>query len=139
MQEIENKIVKILLKDGEVIKQSLPIYYQCSSGRDLSIIPPYQNIVFLNKKKEGGFFISIETTTEVSDLILNIFLQYIEQGKIYSDVEFEINPDGSYTSRYWFDEERLYKEEYGSAMRSAKDFPHAAATIVYSGMNYLRF
>ena len=62
---------------------------------------------------------------EASEKMSKILLHYADEGKIYSDVEFEINPDGSYTSRYWFDEERFYKEEYDSAMLTAKDFSHA--------------
>ena len=70
---------------------------------------------------------SIKSVEEVGSLIQKILLHFASEGRLYSDVEFEINPDGSYTSRYWFDEERLYKEEYDSAMLVAKDFPHAEA------------
>ncbi len=137
MQEIEQEIVKILLNDEEVIKQSHPIYYWCTSGRDLSKIPPFQNIAFLNKDKEGGFF--IEVATEVGNLILRAFLQYASEGKTYSDVEFEINPDGSYTSRYWFDEERLYNQEHDLAILRAKGFPHSMANhLVNHQLAYLQ-
>jgi hypothetical protein len=126
MKEIEQEIVKILLNDDKVRKQSQPIYYWCDTVMDLSIVP-YQKIVFLNKKKEGAFLMSIKSAEEIGDLIQKTLLYFRSEGKIYSDVEFEINPDRSYTSRYWFDEARLYKEEYDSAMLTAKDFPHAEA------------
>ena len=72
MKEIEQEIVKILLNDENVRKQSQPIYYWCDSVRDLSIVP-YQKIVFLNKEKEGAFLMSIKSAEEVGNLILKIF------------------------------------------------------------------
>jgi hypothetical protein len=135
MQEIEQEIVKILLNDEKVKEQSRPIYYWVYIS-NLKILSPYQNTVYYNKNQEEWFFISYETAIEVGSLIQKIFLQYIEEGKIYSDVEFEINPYRSYVSRYWFDEARLLKEEYDTAMLSAKDFPHAAATNL---VNYYFF
>ncbi len=126
MQEIEQEIVKIILNDEKVRKQSQRIYYWCDTVRDLNIVP-YQKIVFLNKEREGVFLMSIKSAEEVGSLIQKILLHFASEGRLYSDVEFEINPDGSYTSHYWFDEERLYKEEYDSAILVAKDFPHAEA------------
>ncbi|WP_217903510.1 hypothetical protein, partial [Flectobacillus sp. BAB-3569] len=52
--------------------------------------------------------------------------------EIYSDVLITIYPDGSYEFRYWFDEERIIKEEYDDAMLSSKDFPHAMAKALVS-------
>ena len=54
MKQVEKEIIKILLKDEDVKKQFQPIYYWCDTGRDLSKLP-YQNIVLLNRKQEGGF------------------------------------------------------------------------------------
>ena len=122
----ESEIVTTLLNDNAVKEKLHSIQYKCDIGRDLNQ-KPYQDIVFLKGTKEGSFFISYETTIEVGNFLQEILLHFAKEDKIYSDIEFEINPDGSYTSRYWFDEERLYKEEYNLAILRAKDFPHAAA------------
>jgi hypothetical protein len=134
----EQEIVKTLFKDAAVKDKQQSIVYWCDIGKDLTK-KPYQDIVFLNTKKEGAFFISYETTIELGDLLQALFLNYAEEGKVFSDVEFEINSDESYTSRYWFDEERLYREEYEGALRNAKDFNHAMASyLINHQLSYLQ-
>ena len=138
MKQAEKEIIRTLINDEEVKKQSQPIYYWCDTGRDLNKLP-YQKIVFLNKRKEGAFLMTIESAEEVGGLIQKMLLNFASEGKIYSDVEFEINLDGSYTSRYWFDEERLYEEEYNGALRNAKDFNHAMANyLINHQLSYLQ-
>lgn len=129
MIDKEKKIIEILLSDEAFNGNKEPFKCKFSaSNKDIKLVAHCLPSISFEKKRNWVRIDSIDNELLISDTILGILLHFTEEGKIYSDVEFEINPDGSYTSRYWYDEERLNKQEYDLAMLRANDFPHAAAT-----------
>ena len=129
MIEKEKKIIEILLSDEAFNgnKETFKCKFS-ASNKDIKLVPHCLPSISFEKKKNWVRIDSIDNELLISDIIIEILMHFASKGKIYSDVEFEINPDGSYTSRYWFDEERLYKQDYDLAILRANDFPHAAAT-----------
>jgi hypothetical protein len=125
--EKELKIVEIILRDNVIFGKKKVVVCLFLTGRDIRINKIGGEQLYF--KNEPNLLDTSRKNTDrpIRELFCEILIYYAEGGEIYSDVEFEINPDGSYTSRYWFDEARLYKEEYKSAMLTAKDFPHAEA------------
>lgn len=129
IKDLEKEIIAFLLshtRNNKVIENVTICHFY--AGRDIRLEPEKMAIYSFDEKRVSvlDIFDSL-ARYKAGQGMTNILLHYASKGNRYSDVEFEINPDGSYTSRYWFDEERLYKEEYDSAMLVAKDFPHAEA------------
>jgi len=68
-----------------------------------------------------------EALMEYYDALKKLLIYKAQHGELHSDIIITLYPDGSYEFRYWFNEERIAKEEYDVALSSAKDFPHAMA------------
>ncbi|PAC24947.1 hypothetical protein BWI92_26750 [Flectobacillus sp. BAB-3569] len=68
-----------------------------------------------------------EAFMEYYDALKELLIYKAQHGELYSDIVITLHPNGNYEFRYWFNEERIIKEEYESAMLRSTDFPHAMA------------
>jgi hypothetical protein len=126
----EKEIVALLLYENTIKNSDKRIRYWTDVSRNYLENKIFNKTVYFIDEihsAKNPFSISYPLAEIIGNLLQEIIVNYLPKDKKYSDVEFEINPDGSYTSHYWFDEVRLYKEEYDTAMLVAKDFPHAEA------------
>jgi hypothetical protein len=122
-EENQDKLVRIWFSTGRDIRANtrLGSYFYHESFADI-FIPKY------------------EVADNYDSLMREILVYKATHNEIYSDVLITIYPDGNYEFRYWFDEERIIKEEYDDAMLSSKDFPHATAkALVYYHLAEVNF
>lgn len=110
-EENKNQVIKIWFcaeRDIRVPNASAYLYFY-----DEALI----NII---DTKEDAFM-------DYYDALKELLIYRANHGEPYSDVLITLFTDGSYEFKYWYDEERIYKQEYESALRRSKDFPHAMA------------
>ena len=124
--EIERIIVNKTLEvsKSKIVFDNLSIdgYYRNGFAGS---IPMYKNDSLID--------VSLDDFMEMYDLLIDDFQKYFSELHLnnnhynlpeWNTVHFEIESNGEYLSKYWYDAERVISEK----VSIEKDFPHAAAT-----------
>ncbi|PAC31116.1 hypothetical protein [Flectobacillus sp. BAB-3569] len=122
-QEIANLILQDLPDDchEDIIK----VWYY--TGRDVRNEYEGYSVYFSYDTVADVIIPKSEVSWDYELAIKEVLIHKANHGEPYSDVLITLFTDGSYEFKYWYDEERIYKQEYESALRRSKDFPHAMA------------
>ncbi|NBA78975.1 hypothetical protein GOQ04_25745, partial [Emticicia sp. ODNR4P] len=109
----ERQIAK-LCRDGLLEKnQNQVIKVSCQTGRDIRQLRGNSIVIYFYDESLSNILDQKEEfVAEYYDGLKELLIYKANHGEIYSDVLITLYPDGSYQFKYWFDEERLYKEEF---------------------------
>ncbi|MGX7690558.1 hypothetical protein ACWA1C_25560, partial [Flectobacillus roseus] len=123
--EQEKHIVSLFRKLPSEESQTKIVKAWCQTGRDVTNPQTNVSIDFYEEslttiiERVGELKIKYEAYIALKELLINQF----NNGNSYSDIMVTLYPDGNYEFKYWYDEERIYKQEYDVGMLRSKDFP----------------
>ncbi|MDI9863870.1 hypothetical protein QM480_06020 [Flectobacillus sp. DC10W] len=123
----EQELASLFRADIPVENQNETVKVWYFTDRDVRALNAGESFYFYNETRTS---LIIPTYKEARNYTLGtkeVLIYKANHGQLYSDVLITLFTDGSYEFKYWYDEERIYKQEYESALRRSKDFPHAMA------------
>lgn len=123
----ERQIAEFCRKDLLEENQNQVIKVSCQTGRDVKNIRTSIGIYFYDESLSNILIRKKEFISEYYDGLKELLIYKANHGEIYSDILITLYPDGSYQFKYWFDEERLYKEEFNQAATFSQRYPHNIA------------
>ncbi|PAC31120.1 hypothetical protein [Flectobacillus sp. BAB-3569] len=125
--EQEKRIESLCRKDlYEDNKNQLIKVWFCAE-RDIRVPNARAYLYFYDESLSNIIDSNREAFMEYYDALKELLIYKAQHGELYSDIVITLHPNGNYEFRYWFNEERIIKEEYESAMLRSTDFPHAMA------------
>lgn len=124
----ERQIAK-LCRDGLLKEnQNQVIQVSCQTGRDIRQLRGNAIVIYFYDDSLSNILDQKqEFVAEYYDELKELLIYKADHGEIYSDILITLYPDGSYQFKYWFDEERFYKEEFKMAALLSQRFPHIVA------------
>lgn len=128
----ERQIAEFCRKDLLEENQNQVIKVSCQTGRDVKNIRTSIGIYFYDESLSNILGQNFEFFQKYYEEIREILIYKANHGEIYSDILITLYPDGDYQFEYWFDEERVYKEEFLTAAIGSESFPRTMADCLLS-------
>ena len=123
----EQEIASLLRKDlpDDCHEDTIKVWYY--TGRDVRIENVGASLYYSYETIADVIIPKYEVSWDYHLAIKELLIYRANYGELYSDMFVTLFIDGNYEFKYWYDEERLSRQEYESALSSSKDFPHAMA------------
>ena len=125
--EQEKRIESLCRKDLYEENKNQVIKVWFCAERDIRVPNARAYLYFYDESLSKIIDRKREVYMEYYDALKELLIYKAQHGELYSDIVITLHPNGNYEFRYWFNEERIIKEEYESALRRSTDFPHAMA------------
>ena len=128
----ERQIAEFCRKDLLEENQNQVIKVYCQTGRDVKNIRTSIGIYFYDESLSNILGQNFEFFQKYYEEIREILIYKANHGEIYSNLVITLYPNGDYQFEYWFDEERVYKEEFLTAAIGSESFPRTMADCLLS-------
>lgn len=140
LYNLEQELAKLCRKELSDLYKKQVVNIWGSTGRDIRDPDAPLGIYFYDESGVNSIAVKNDLIVERYSVLKELFMYKANCGEIYSDLQITVYPDGNSKYKYWFDEERLMKQEYERELSNAKDFPHAFSKyLVFYDLDSIKF